>query len=73
LGGLHGFGPFVSRFPLGTKVHIPRVPDRLQLLQVSVHASAQQTPSVQKPDWHSLAWPHAVPSFFLSAQVPEPQ
>jgi len=52
---------------------MPRVPVRLQLLQLSVQASAQQTPSVQKPDLHSLACPQAVPSFFLSAQLPAPQ
>jgi hypothetical protein len=66
-------GPVVSRLLAGTKAQLPTLPVRLQLLQVSVHASPQQTPSVQNPDLHSLVAPHAAPRSFFGAQAPAAQ
>jgi len=37
----------------------------LQDMHLSVQAVLQQTPSTQKPLWHSLAQPHASPGFFV--------
>jgi hypothetical protein len=61
--------PVVSRLLAGTKAQLPALPVRLQLLQVSVHASPQQTPSVQNPDLHSLAAPQEPPRSFFGAQA----
>ena len=49
------------------------LPGRLQLLHVSLQASPQQTPSVQKPELHSFPATHAAPSAFLTAHAFAPQ
>jgi hypothetical protein len=53
--------------PAGTNEHVPIEPFTSQRLHVSPHALSQQTPSTQKPDWQSLAQPHASP---LTARMP---
>src|SRR6266540_4188940 len=54
-----------SDWPLGTLVHLPRLPATLQLLQrpleASAHALSQQTFSVQKPEAHWLPAVQAEP------------
>jgi hypothetical protein len=69
-GAEQALGPVGSRLPFATNAHCPTLPPRLQLLHVSVHATKQHTPSVQKPDAHSLVAAHAVPSVFLGAHAP---
>lgn len=59
----------VSLLPSAMGVHLPSDEGSAQLRQPPVQASAQQTPSTQLPDWHSVPtlqiWP-----FCLGPQVP---
>ena len=49
------------------------VVERLQRSQLPEHASAQHTPSEQKPEEHSVALAHPVPSVFTGWHMPLPQ
>jgi hypothetical protein len=57
--------------PFGTNAHVPGDSGRLQTLQVSVQAVAQQTPSTQNPLAQSAVQPQAAP-FALRAAPPSP-
>jgi hypothetical protein len=56
--------------PAGTFVQVPRLPVRLHAWQVPQALLAQQTPSVQKPEPHSLSAVQVVPLPFFETQVP---
>jgi hypothetical protein len=45
----------------------------LHAWQTPAHAVSQQTPSVQKPELHSLPAAHATPLAFLTAHAFAPQ
>jgi hypothetical protein len=53
-----------SAAPAGTDAHLPIDDGSAQLRQAPWQASAQQTPSTQKPLTHSLAAAHGCPSGF---------
>ena len=57
---------FSGSAPVGTLVHVPRVPARPHDWQVPAHTVAQQYPCWQKPVWHSLAAPQARPVGFFA-------
>jgi hypothetical protein len=57
--------PLGSAPPLGTLLHVPTAPATLQLLQLSVQALLQHTPSTQLPDMHSVPTVHWLPATFL--------
>jgi hypothetical protein len=54
--------PCGSAPPWTTTPHSPLVSGWEQLTHAPLHAVLQHTPSAQKPDAHSAAHPHAVPS-----------
>jgi hypothetical protein len=56
--------------PDATSVHVPGEPGALHVLQVSPHATLQQTPSAQKPLAQSPAQPQAWPFGFRAAPAP---
>jgi hypothetical protein len=53
--------------PAGRLTHVPTEPAAAQVLQPSVQATLQQTPSAQKPLAHSALQPHAAPNILLLA------
>jgi hypothetical protein len=64
--------PRASAVPAGTDAHRPIEDGSEQLLQVPVQASAQQTPSTQKPLAHSVATAQLCPGGF-GPQLPSTQ
>jgi hypothetical protein len=51
-----------SGWPAGTGPQVPALPDNAQDSHDPVHAVLQQTPSAQKPDWHSDVDEQAAPT-----------
>ena len=54
-------------------VQVLTFPTPLQVMQASVQALAQQTPSTQKPLWQSPVEPQAVPFASCARQTPAEQ
>jgi hypothetical protein len=66
-----GFGvQRASAVAAGTLAHEPALAPTLQAWQVGQLPTPQQTPSVQKPDAHSLALAQVEPVAFLLRQLP---
>jgi hypothetical protein len=66
-----GFGvQRASAVAAGRLAHEPALAPTLQAWHVGQLPTPQQTPSVQKPDAHSLAPPQATPLPFLGRQLP---
>jgi hypothetical protein len=66
-----GFGvQRASAVAAGRLAHEPALAPTLQAWHVGQLPTPQQTPSVQKPEPHSLALPHAMPLPFLGRQLP---
>jgi hypothetical protein len=59
----------LGAWPAGTFAQVPRLALSAQDWQVAVQAVAQQTPCAQKPELHSPAVAHVMPSGFFE-QVP---
>ena len=59
--------------PAPETVQVPPVPGALHASHGPVQAASQQTPSVQKPEPHSAALPHATPSPVRTMQLPRSQ
>jgi hypothetical protein len=59
-----------SSCPLGTAVHVPRLPATLHASHKIVHVLLQQTPSTHRVLTHSLPAAHVIPLDFL--QLPAP-
>jgi hypothetical protein len=59
-----------AEVPAGTFVQVPGLLARLQAWQVPQPLLAQQTPSAQKPEPHSLVVVQAAPLPFLATQLP---
>jgi hypothetical protein len=56
--------------PSAEAVQVPSFPATLQASQGPVHETPQQTPSVQYPEAHSAARPHASPAARADTQAP---
>jgi hypothetical protein len=56
---------FSGSCPTATKAQVPALPDSAHERQVPVQLELQQTPCWQRPEAHSTAPAHAVPSGFL--------
>jgi len=54
-----------SAIPLATLAHAPALAPTSHAWQVGHAATPQHTSSVQKPEPHSFATPHAMPLLFL--------
>jgi hypothetical protein len=70
--------PRLSTTPCVSGVHVPRDEASEQLRQAPSQAVLQQTPSVQKPDAHSVPFTHVPPGFlrpqlFLTHAMPATQ
>ena len=61
--------PWGSMAPVSTGQQVPPRPSWRQVTHAPLHATLQQTPSVQKPDLHSLSFAHTAP-FGLGPQLP---
>jgi hypothetical protein len=59
-----------AEVPAATFVQVPALPATLQDWQVPQALLAQQTPSAQKPEPHSLVVVQVAPRAFLATQLP---
>jgi hypothetical protein len=62
--------PLGSSSDKGTGAHAPTLPERLQVMHVSVHEALQQTPSTQKPVVQSDEFAHVLPRSVHCCEAP---
>jgi hypothetical protein len=62
--GVELHAPWLARGCPTTGTHVPAFPGSPHASHLPAHAVAQQTPSMQKPDAHSVAFAHAAPGVF---------